>query len=427
MGNTNRRRFLTTASLSALALVGGCVGSTDDEGEHPITESVTAWPSFRGDRHNTGYAKGVASTGEEPSVEWVFDTDGPVWSSPIVADGSVYVGSADHSVYAIDAATGEREWAFETEDRVEGTAAYAAGTSVNGSDRGSVYVGSYDEHVYAIDAETGEQRWASEVGGLVRGGPIVHEDAVIIGVGCHNLACEWHADDADVPETGWVYSLDAASGEPNWRHEVGNEVVSTPAIAGGTIYIGASDGVLYALEAATGDVEWTYETGGMIWSSPAVAFGTVYVGDWDGVIHAVDAASSEVEWTTDTGGYYISGSVAVDETAVYVGETPFNAMDAGEPNYANVYRFDRTDGELEWRFETTTTEIGSSPVVTDDRLYIGTHRPTEGGDAGVHALSTDGDEAWFLETGGRGVGSSPALLEGTLYFGGTDGRVYAVE
>lgn len=432
MANSNRRQFLAGVALSTLTLAGGCLGVRDDEEGHPITESsTTAWSSFRGDRHNTGYAKGVPSTGAEPSVEWTFDTDDAVWSSPVVADGTVYIGSADHSVYAIDAETGDQKWAFETDHRVEGTPAYAAGSagssdSTSESDRGTVYVGSYDKHVYAIDAETGDQRWASEVAGLVRGGPVVDRDAVIVGVGCYNLACSWYAEEADVPQDGWVYSLDAASGETNWRYDVGDEVVSTPAIDDETVYVGTSDGDLYALDVETGDVEWAYETGDMIWSSPAVAFGAVYVGDWDGKIHAVDAASGDAEWTTDTSGYYISGSLAVDENAVYVGDTPFNAIDSGEPNYGEVHCLDRIDGEIQWSVETQTTEIGSSPVVNDDRLYIGTHRPTEGDGAGIHALSIDGDEEWFFEVGGRGVGSSPALVEGTLYFGGTDGRVYAV-
>jgi outer membrane protein assembly factor BamB len=94
-----------------------------------------------------------------------------------------------------------------------------------------------------------------------------------------------------------------------------------------------------------------------------------------------------------------------------------------------MFRFDRTDGEIEWEFEVTATEIGSSPVVTNEYLFFGTHRQTadSGPTVGVYGLTTEGNKEWFMEFDGRGVGSSPALLEGTLYFGGTDGSVYAVE
>ncbi|MEY7848110.1 PQQ-binding-like beta-propeller repeat protein [Natrarchaeobius sp. A-rgal3] len=418
MTKTNRRRFLGIVAASTVTLGGGCLDPAASEpGEHPVDEPVGAWPSFRGDRFNTGFAKGVSPIGSNPSIEWTVETDGPVWGSPAVVDGTVYIGSADHSVYAVDAETGDTRWTFPTEHRVEGTPAYGDET---------VYVGSYDKHLYAIEAETGDRRWEREFAGLVRGSPTLHEDAVVVGVGCHNLACSWYAEEAEVSEDGWVYSLDAATGETNWRYDVGDEVVGAPAIRGDTVYIGGSDGVLYALEVGSGDVVWTYETHSMIWSSPAVAFGTVYFGDWTGEIHAVDATDGETEWTANTHGDYVSGSVAVDEEAVYVGHTPYNPADDPTTNYGEVFRLDRTNGETEWRFETSALEIGSSPVVTDDRLYIGTHRQSEDDGVGVHALSTEGEEEWFLEVGGRGVGSSPALVDGSLYFGGTDGRIYAV-
>lgn len=418
MTNTNRRRLLKATAASSLVFVGGCLSASEnDSGEHPVTEDVTDWPSFRGDRYNTGYAKGVSPTSSAPSIDWTSDAEGPFWGSPVVADGSVYIGCADHSLYALDAETGDVQWTFQTDHRIEGSPAYADGT---------VYVGSYDMHVYALDAESGDERWAREVGGLVRGSPTVWQDTVFVGVGCHNLACAWYADEADVSEDGWVYALDAESGETNWQYAIGDEVVSTPAIDDETVYIGGSDGVLYALDTDSGDVEWSYDTGDMIWSTPAVAFGTVYFADWNGAVHAVSASSGEVDWTTDTFSQYISGSVAVDEEAVYVGNTPYNSLDDPNQHYGELFKLDRTDGEEQWSFETAALEIGSSPVVTDDRLYIGAHGPTEAEGLGVYAISTAGEEEWFLQVGGRGVGSSPALVDGTLYFGGTDELVYAI-
>lgn len=417
MPDIRRRRFLATVSASAL--LAGCQAPVaSGSAGHPVSEPVTSWPTFRGDRYNTGFARGVSPTASDPTVAWTYEADGPFWGSPIVADGTVYIGSTDNSVYALDADTGDEQWSFPTQHRVEGTPAYADG---------AIYVGSYDKHLYAIDADSGDGRWSRNFDGLIRGSPTPRDGSIFVGVGCHNLACGWYADDADVPKNGWIYSLDAASGETNWRYEVGQEVVSTPAVTDDLVYVGASDGTLYALAPDSGEVEWTYETRDMIWSSPAVAFGTVYVTDWNGNVHAVDAATGERDWLADTAGRYISGSVAVDEEAVYVGHTPYNTMDDPTTNYAKVFRYDRVSGEEDWSFETSALEVGSSPVLTGDRLYVGSHRQKPGDGVGVHALTTDGDEEWFMEIDGRGVGSSPALVDGTLYFGGTDGRVYAVE
>jgi PGF-CTERM protein len=84
------------------------------------------------------------------------------------ADGpTVYVGSRDSKVYAVDAGTGTEQWAFEIGDNVE-----SSPTVVNGT----VYVGSFDHNLYAVDAAEGEREWAFETGGEVWSSPTVVND-----------------------------------------------------------------------------------------------------------------------------------------------------------------------------------------------------------------------------------------------------------
>ena len=45
---------------------------------------------------------------------WEFQTGASVYSSPTVADGTVFVGSDDNSVYALDAGDGSQLWEFWT-------------------------------------------------------------------------------------------------------------------------------------------------------------------------------------------------------------------------------------------------------------------------------------------------------------------------
>jgi outer membrane protein assembly factor BamB len=58
----------------------------------------------------------------------------------------------------------------------------------------------------------------------------------------------------------------------------GAGVWSSPAIAGGLVYVGSCDDSVYALNANTGAIVWSYATGNAIFSSPAVSNGVVYVG-----------------------------------------------------------------------------------------------------------------------------------------------------
>ena len=74
---------------------------------------------------------------------WEFETGDYVFSSPAIgADGTVYVGSVDKKIYALDGNTGAKKWEFETGGKVE--SAPTIGVD------GTVYIGSFDGKVYAI-------------------------------------------------------------------------------------------------------------------------------------------------------------------------------------------------------------------------------------------------------------------------------------
>ncbi len=68
-------------------------------------------------------------------------------SSPAIgSDGTVYVGSYDKKLYAINGKSGVKLWEFET-------GGYVNSSPAIGSD-GTVYVGSDDKKLYAIKTES---------------------------------------------------------------------------------------------------------------------------------------------------------------------------------------------------------------------------------------------------------------------------------
>ena len=68
-------------------------------------------------------------------------------SSPAIgSDGTVYVGSDDNKLYAINPKSGAKLWEFETGDRV-------SSSPTIGSD-GTVYIGSEDGKLYAIKTDS---------------------------------------------------------------------------------------------------------------------------------------------------------------------------------------------------------------------------------------------------------------------------------
>ena len=116
---------------------------------------------FRNNPAHTGIYSGRPIL-SEPKLKWKFRTEGEIIASPTVDHGTVYVGSTDGLLYALDAKTGALRWKYKANARIASSAAIWNGT---------VYVGSYDRNFYAIDAVTGNLKWnVNSAGG---GGPRV--------------------------------------------------------------------------------------------------------------------------------------------------------------------------------------------------------------------------------------------------------------
>ena len=82
--------------------------------------------------------------------KWSFQTGRDVDSSPAIgSDGTIYVGSDDSYLYAINP-DGSRKWRFKT-------GSYVVSSPAIGSD-GTIYVGSYDYYLYAINPD-GSRKW----------------------------------------------------------------------------------------------------------------------------------------------------------------------------------------------------------------------------------------------------------------------------
>jgi outer membrane protein assembly factor BamB len=289
------------------------------------------WPMFHHDLSHTGYTTSTAPNIN--NIIWSYTTGGGVGSSPVVADGRVYVGSYDNKVYCLHAADGDKVWEFPTGGRVFSSPAVA---------NGKVYVGSDDNKVYCLHASTGGHIWNYTTGGFVFSSPAVANGKVYVG-----------SDDNK------VYCLGAADGDKVWEFPTGLDVWSSPVVADGRVYVGSVNDKVYCLGAADGDKVWEFPTGHTVGSSPAVDRSYVYVGSGNKV-YCLRAWDGALVWSFATGGDVFS-SPAVANGKVYVGSED-----------DNVYCLRAWDGALVWSFA-TGGDVLSSPAVADGRVYIGSY------------------------------------------------------
>jgi outer membrane protein assembly factor BamB len=323
---------------------------------------------------------------------WEFTTGGAVHSSPAIGtDGTVYVGSSDGKVYALDGSTGAKRWEYATGGAIRSSPAI-------GSD-GTVYVGSGDWKIYALDGATGAKRWEFVTGWAALFSPSVGADGTVFVASLD----------------GNFYALDGAKGTNRWQFTGGSD--SAPAIAAdGTVYVGASDHKLYAVDGATGTNRWGTAVGDYV-SAAIGADGTVYAGS-GATVYALDAATGAKRWEFTADSSVAFPTIGVDGT-VYVGS-------AGH----KVYALDGLLGHKRWEFSTGGLIYSSPASGADGTVYVSSN------DGKLYALDGNtGAKLWHFETAtcydpapGCLFDSSPAIsTNGILYVGSSNGKVYAVK
>jgi len=219
-------------------------------------------------------------------------------------------------------------------------------------------------------------------------------------------------------DTGTVRRV-APDGTVRWRATAGvarRGVHGTPAIANGTVYVGAYDGVLYAFDLASGERRWHRPLGDAIGSSPVYYNGVVYVAveyyEPSGSVAAVDAATGDLRWMDSRPTHHPHSTIAIDRTA---GRLLVGSNDG----YCYAWTFPGL--ERAWAFETGGAIKG--PVAVHDGLAV-----FGSWDGHVYGVDlADGSERWAVETGAD-VMSGPAVdPDGTAYVGSHDGHVYALD
>ena len=216
------------------------------------------------------------------ALRWDTQLNGPILASPVVVNGTVYLGAADKHLYALDAATGRHRWAFATQDWIVSAVAYAG-------DR--VIVASQDSRLHVVSAETGRRRLLYEtgIGRHIGAAPAVQGDrAYFCSVGGRVWAIDWQATTYPL-ERGllfWqtnLYVWGMLSTSPVqkgsvWSKRVGGDVRNTPALAHDMVYVPNAQGKVIALDAATGTERWQASVGVSITAAPTVAGSTVLIG-----------------------------------------------------------------------------------------------------------------------------------------------------
>lgn len=399
-----RRAVLATIGTAA---VGGCLRTTDETAAD-AQGTPTAGPPADGSTAGTAVAgadDGANSIPEPESFEtddvaWALRTEAPIAAPPALGDDTVYVGSQDQRVYALDTETGEVRWRTGLGEAIMGRPLVRDGT---------VYVHLWGASAaVALDGETGAVRWRHSLfDGPVTPSPLFVDGRVVTAA-----------------SVGEVMALDS-DGEVVWRYNINDSYGDDRR---GTVpdgYLASHDDNVYATsrdedgrlwlhhlsaagqEYALNDMEYVTDTGP---DAPLVGGGEVVCHprlDSDALV-ARDPATAETVWALSVGA---SPSPAL---TVADGSVLLQAMLDGRMTNAEV---GLEGGDVLWRHDTNSC-CGPPPVTRDATAFA------DAGSDGIVAIDrTSGDvtRTWDPPAGGP---VTPGIDH--VYVGGDDGRVYAL-
>jgi polyvinyl alcohol dehydrogenase (cytochrome) len=276
-----------------------------------------------------------------------------IWSSPVVWDGTLYVGVASvakqtgfrGSVVALEAATGRLLWqTYMVPEGADGAGVFSV--PAIDAERGMLYVGTQNAYsanpapygnptsVVALDAATGALAWVFNA--PPGGGDAAPTDDVAFSASPNLFTAEVDGNPRDLvgegQKSGTFWALDRDTGKVVWQAEVSpagplGGMEGTSAVSDGVVAVpatnwpqpdGPAKGMVTALDAATGAVRWTVEQTAPAASPAAISEDVVFHAGLDGVLHAYALADGSELWRFDLGAS-VSGGVAVADGVVVVG------------------------------------------------------------------------------------------------------------
>ena len=180
-------------------------------------QEAGSWLTYSGAYHGQRFSKlDQISTENVADLRpvWVYQVEGSgeIETTPLVADGVMYVTELEARVTALDVRTGRPLWTYQ-HAMPEGVLNIGFGRTNRGGallDE-TFYFGTLDAHLFALDAKSGALRWKTKVaenklGYSITAAPLAIDGKIIVGI-----------SGGEAGIRGFLDAYDAETGERSWR------------------------------------------------------------------------------------------------------------------------------------------------------------------------------------------------------------------
>lgn len=273
------------------------------------------------------------------------------WSGPVrLPDGSILVQVKPGEVRAVDPASGDERWHFPN----------------------------------SVKDEKSSKRVSKPVKGTFYAAPVLDKDRIYL------VSYEGHVARVDRGEGGSI-------GNP-WTAELGANVVATPILSGGRLFVATEGGEIVVLNSEDGAEVARYRAGaGRIWGGSAVSGENLIVSNLDErAIYALRLSDGQQAWRTEDAASISDVTSAGPNLLIGGIDSSLQALDA-------------IGGGVRWRFEADGWVTGA-PLVAGDTIYAGSMAGS------IYALTLDGQQRqkYTLNTEKAEFRATPVIASGHL-------------
>lgn len=423
-------------------------------GGSSFEDNVDWWPMFNHDPQHTGFSTSIAPC--TSSISWFYQTGDILFSSPVIVDNKLYVGSIG------------MEWNselsfFELLHDAERSSFNDRHKFLDEIFGDILLLQPLHGKVFCFDADTGALIWDFIADGSVYSSPAVFDGKVYFTT--------IEIEVINQEEVGYIYCIDGTDGKEIWKSPIVCQLCS-PVIVDNRLYIASEDGNVYCLDANDGSQIWNYnleallvgrgcslafyedkvyvipfhqmeevgkwifcldaENGDEIWRyfmrtlcyTPVIYDGKVYISsfDWvsgEGFFNCINAETGKDIWNYEFGYHEI-----IIETIPCVAYGNVYVI-SSDDNYGvcRFYCFNAETGEIKWNIilEGIYFLPPSGISVADNKIYI-----MDFFGIIVCYSASDGDLIWSIYTGDL-FASVPAIADEKLFVASGMGVVCAFE
>ena len=261
-----------------------------------------------------------------------------------------------------------------------------------------IFQGNGRDGFVAYDKNTGKELWRIDVEGGIQGATFQNNRLYISG------------------GNGFIYGLNATTGETIWSHNLKIEILHSPTLHKGILYILTSNNTVYALTAEKGELKWTYTRRGTSLplniygnSPPLIYKNNILLGLSDGFLVCITQDAGAVVWEKSLSQYgrFKNLYITIHQNTVYVSSYE-----------QDIHALDADSGSIFWRIEKMG---GSSPVtVHQNDIFFSTFS----GDI-VSANKATGKVKW-KHTLKNSIATRPVVAQNTVYVAQSNGPLLAL-